>query len=99
MVVLEAMAHGLPVVVSSARYCGIAALLRAGQDALVLGDPYDASALAGALVQVERSAELKFRLQKGAITFARQHQWAALAKLHDLSYQLLKNELTECRKN
>ncbi len=47
MVVLEAMAHGLPVVVSAGRYCGIAELLSHGVNALVLQDPRDAGVLRG----------------------------------------------------
>ena len=46
---LEALAHGLPVVVSAARYCGIAALLTHELDALILENPRDATALAQAL--------------------------------------------------
>jgi glycosyltransferase involved in cell wall biosynthesis len=49
MVVLEAMAHGLPVVVSGPKYCGIAGLLSQGANALLLDDPRDAGELARVL--------------------------------------------------
>ena len=39
MVVLEAMAYGLPVVVSSAAYCGISGLLSHGVNALLVHEP------------------------------------------------------------
>jgi len=92
MVVLEAMAHGLPVVVSQARYCGIAALLRDGQEALVLDDPHDAPALAGALLRVKQEPALAIRLCAAGVTFAQDHQWAALAQRQSAIYQHLVNQ-------
>ncbi len=52
MAVLEAMAYGVPTVVSDPVHCGISALLRDGEDALVLADPRDEAALAEALDRV-----------------------------------------------
>ena len=49
MVVLEALAHGLPVLVSQARYCGISSELTDGVDAVLLQDPHNANELSGAL--------------------------------------------------
>jgi UDP-glucose:(heptosyl)LPS alpha-1,3-glucosyltransferase len=86
MVVLEAMAHGLPVVVSSAAYCGIAAELRDGEDALLLADPRDASALAQALHRVLDDAVLAAHLREEGMAFARRHQWSAIALLQEALY-------------
>ncbi len=86
MVVLEAMAHGLPVVVSSARYCGIAALLTHEGNALVLEDPLDAAALGAALDRVRDSAALRHQLSQVALAFAAHHQWAALARRQERIY-------------
>ena len=92
MVVLEAMAHGLPVVVSGARYCGIAALLRDGQEALVLDDPLDTDALARALGQLQHDDDLSKHLRITALVFAQKHQWAKLAQQQARIYQRITAE-------
>lgn len=86
MVVLEAQAHGLPVVVSSARTCGIAAMLHDGQDALVLSDPQDARALAFALQRVLQEPALAETLRANALDFARRHLWSAIALQQEALY-------------
>lgn len=91
MVVLEAMAHGLPVVVSCARYCGIAALLTHESNALVLDDPLDAQALTTALKRLIEDRALYGSLSMAALDFAKQHQWAALAQQQESIYLALKH--------
>jgi UDP-glucose:(heptosyl)LPS alpha-1,3-glucosyltransferase len=86
MVVLEAMARGLPVVVSAERYCGIAALLTPDVNALLLSDPLDALALAAALSRVAQDHVLRRQLSQAALAFAAHHQWAALAQQQEQIY-------------
>jgi glycosyltransferase involved in cell wall biosynthesis len=86
MVVLEAMAQGLPVVVSGERYCGIAALLSHEANALVLEDPRDAQGLSTALARLQQQSDLYRHLSDGALHFARQQQWTALALQQENSY-------------
>ena len=86
MVVLEAMAHGLPVVVSCEAYCGIAGLLTDEQQALLLADPLDAQALAAALARFVQDAALVGRLSTAALAFAAQHQWRTLALQQEAIY-------------
>lgn len=86
MVVLEALAHGLPVVVSSARFCGIAGSLRDGQNALILDDPQDAQALAAALVRVLDDADTRQRLCRGGVCFAQTCLWSQIALEQDRIY-------------
>ncbi|MGE0499037.1 MAG: glycosyltransferase family 4 protein [Ramlibacter sp.] len=86
MVVLEAMAHGLPVVVSGAAFCGIASLLTDGDNALLLDDPRDAAAIAAALGRLLGDPSLASRLGAQALAFARQHDWAAAARACEQLY-------------
>ena len=86
MVVLEAMAHGLPVVVSGAAYCGIAGLLSDGTNALLLPDPNDAEALATSLQRLLGDAALRDSLGAQARAFARQHAWAEKAGAQERVY-------------
>lgn len=89
MVVLEAQAHGLPVVVSNARTCGIAALLQDGHDAILLNDPQDARALGAALLRVLSELELATQLRTHGLDFARRHLWSSIAVQQDAIYQQL----------
>lgn len=87
MVVLEAMAHGTPVLVSGAAFCGIAGLLTHGHDALLLDDPRDAAALQAALARVLDDAALAASLGAAAQRFAREHSWEAAARACEQVYQ------------
>ncbi len=87
MVVLEAMAYGLPVVVSSAAYCGIAALLTADVDALLLHDPRDAAALGAALHRVLMDDALAGRLREQGLLFAGRHAWGQIALQQEEIYR------------
>jgi UDP-glucose:(heptosyl)LPS alpha-1,3-glucosyltransferase len=89
MVVLEALSHGLPVVVSAAPYCGIAADLSDGQEALLLEDPRDAQALAGRLRRLLEDTLLAEHLREYGLAFARRHLWSELALQQEAIYQQL----------
>ena len=86
MVVLDAMAHGLPVVVSDARYCGISALLENGVNALILHESKDAMALSGVLRRVIEDAPLRQRLGQAAAAFSQAHQWPEIARQQEAIY-------------
>lgn len=87
MVVLEAMAHGLPVVVSSAKYCGVAGLLENNLNALIAEDPQDANALGRLLEVVLGETATSAKLAREARVFAEKFQWDGIAaQQEDLYY-------------
>lgn len=87
MVVLEAMAHGLPVVVSGPAHCGISKQLRSGVEALLLDDPRDAARLAEQLVTVLQQPALAQQLRQQALVFAQGHSWESAALQYEGLYQ------------
>ena len=75
MVVLEAMAHGVPVIASGPDQCGISRQLKHGVNALLLLDPKDEHALATQISAVLNNEATAFGLREGGVTFAQQHTW------------------------
>ena len=87
MVVLEAMAHGLPVVVSGPSHCGISRELRDGYAALLLHNPRDAGSLARQLLSVLEQPALAARLRQYGLEFAQDHTWENAALQYEVLYQ------------
>lgn len=87
MVVLEALAHGLPVVVSDKRYCGISELLTDQANALILANPTEAAALAQALIRALFDAPTRATLSDAGCRFASQHQWSQSALQQERIYR------------
>lgn len=87
MVVLEAMAHGLPVVVSGPAYCGISAHLQHGHTAMLLPQPQDAQALAALLQRMLTDPPLARQISSNGLDFARSHTWQAVGQAHLALYQ------------
>jgi glycosyltransferase involved in cell wall biosynthesis len=86
MVVLEAMSHGLPVVVSGPRWCGISALLQNGRDALLLDDPQDERRLADAITRLLTESRLAAELSAQGHVFAQAHSWEEAARRYEALY-------------
>lgn len=86
MVVLEAMAFGLPVVVSGEKYCGISASLNNGKNALILEDPRDESALTEAINYILRDVHVARQLGVAAEEFAGRHLWSVVARKQEAIY-------------
>lgn len=100
MVVLEAMAQGLPVLVSGPSYCGIASALQHGHNALILNDPRDAVALAQAVQRLFLEVDLQQNLGAQSLAFARQHLWSALAAQQEAIYwSVVEGSPPSCKPN
>lgn len=87
MVVPEAMSQGLPVVVSAARWCGVAEDLRHGVDAHVLSDPRDVEAIASAIATLQQDPTLRALYAQAGRAFAQRHDWEHLARRQEVIYR------------
>jgi glycosyltransferase involved in cell wall biosynthesis len=95
MVVLEAMAHELPVVVSGPRHCGIAEHLTDGEQAVLLSDPRDAQALATRVIHVLQQDTLSAKLKQHGLEFAKQHSWEQAALKYVALYESVREKASK----
>jgi glycosyltransferase involved in cell wall biosynthesis len=86
MVVLEAMAHGLPVIVSGKSYCGIAAELQNGVNAKVLANPRDPAELARNLGNLLANPLQAEELASAGLEFAKARTWFGAAQAYEDTY-------------
>jgi UDP-glucose:(heptosyl)LPS alpha-1,3-glucosyltransferase len=86
MVVLEAMAHGRPVIVSRAPWCGVAAELRE-DEALLLSDPSSANELAQAITRLLVDHGLRTHLASAGLAVAQRYSWPLIAARYEQLYQ------------
>ncbi len=92
MAPLEAMSHGLPVIVSSPVYCGFAQYLTAGTDALILQDPRDGAQLAQALESLGSDPRLRAALTSRGLEIARDQSWETVASRYEALYEQVLQE-------
>lgn len=91
MVVLEAMAHQLPVITTCAPWNSMANLLNSGKDALLMSDPFDAEAVAAAITACLEQNDLSQCLRTNGLIFAKRHQWQTNALAQESIYHLSKS--------
>jgi UDP-glucose:(heptosyl)LPS alpha-1,3-glucosyltransferase len=91
MVVLEALAHGLPVIVSGPRYCGISGLLVNSMDALILDNPHNSTELANAVKDIATNTALQESLSQGGVALARSYLWSEIATQQERVYVCVIN--------
>jgi len=89
MVVLEAMAQGLPTIVSDIPWCGISADLEDKSNACILRDPTDALDLASYISAILNDRELYKRLSLNSTLFAENHTWKKTAEAYESLYMEL----------
>lgn len=95
MVVLEAMAHQLPVMVSGAEYCGISHMLTHEKQALILEDPEDSARIHGFVQQLQNQPDLSNMLSFKGLEFAKQHAWHQVAKAYESVFEACVNDSIE----
>jgi glycosyltransferase involved in cell wall biosynthesis len=95
MVVLEALAHSLPVVVSGPQHCGISAELSHGVHALMVDDPRDASALAHAIRCVLEDHGLAQRLSAQGAQWAASRTWEQVGAQYAALYARVAPRFTQ----
>lgn len=86
---LEAMASGLPVVVSDARFCGAAELLRDGESGLLVA-PDQPAALAAALRVLAEDEDRRACLGQAARAVAERQTWQAMVARYLALYEGLR---------
>lgn len=86
MVVLEAMAYGLPVVLSGPTFCGIAGLLKHAVNAMILDDPRNSNSVQKAIKQIIEQPALQRQLVQGSHDFASRYEWREIAKKQEVLY-------------
>ena len=84
---LEAMAHGLPVVMSSDRYCGFANYCVDRQHALLLEDPKDAQLLANTIHELTQDPSLRQSLIMQGRDLAASMSWEKVAEQYERLYR------------
>jgi UDP-glucose:(heptosyl)LPS alpha-1,3-glucosyltransferase len=87
MVVLEAMAHGLPVVVSDRQHCGISEMLLDGRQALILSNPKDPKELGVKISCCLDDRCLRESLSYEGSLFAKLFLWESIADVQEQMYQ------------
>lgn len=85
MVVLEAMSHAVPAIVSSEKYCGISAELTHQKNAWVLQDPLDAKALETS-IQISLDSNTVESMSQHAFAWAGTQDWYQLALAQEALY-------------
>jgi len=75
LVALEAMAAGLPVVASNAKFMGAAEIMRDGEDALLLKDPTSSEEIAEKIHLLMSDAKLRKSLSENAQQTASRYSW------------------------
>jgi UDP-glucose:(heptosyl)LPS alpha-1,3-glucosyltransferase len=83
---LEAMAHGLPVIISGPEFCGFGRYVTHLHDAWVLNDPQDAREIARGLFALNSDQALRANLLRHAAKLVGSLSWTAAAQKYEALY-------------
>lgn len=86
MVVLEAMSQGVPVVVSSSKYCGIAADLTHGVNGFILTNPQSSTDIKEAVEELSLPL-VHAKYKTHSVAFANNCLWPHVAGQYEVLYQ------------
>lgn len=75
MVVLEAMAQGIPVITTVAPFNTMANLLTNNKDIILIKNPHDANELAIALERIKIDNKLHKTIRENGYAFAKKYNW------------------------
>jgi glycosyltransferase involved in cell wall biosynthesis len=85
LVLLEALASGLPVVTTLAS--GFGELMTSGQHGFVINDPYDVGAVRKAILRLHDEPDLAMTIAQAGRALAEQYSWEAMARRYLALYE------------
>ena len=92
MVVLEAMAQGIPVITTVAPFNTMANLLTNNKDIILIKNPHDANELAIALERIKIDNELHKTIRENGYAFAKKYNWDSVKNSYLETYRnVIKN--------
>ena len=94
MVLLEAMAHQVPVITTSAPYNNMGGLLVNQKNAILLSSPQEIEGLAKGLCSIWQKEDLRQTITRHGLEFAKQYSWDVAKQKHYAIYRQFSHKLT-----
>lgn len=93
MVVLEAMASGVPAIVSDSRYCGASELIKDMENGILLKNPTNSKEIREKIEFLISDKELQKKISKNARSTAANYSWTKIAEEYEkVYYEILKKK-------
>ena len=94
LVLLEAMAHQVPVITTSAPYNNMGGLLVNQKNAILLSSPQEIEGLAEGLCSIWQKEDLRQTIIRHGLEFAQQYSWDVAKQKHYAIYRQFSHKLT-----